>query len=223
MSENEQVKLSAKIIALNYFSFIFMVTGIFLAFQFGHTVLQQIIVFLCWLYLVPPLLARLIILFYGKPTGIVTTSSRTHMVWWMLFQVQLVFNRFPFLEEILKVIPGLYAIWLNLWGARVNLFSFWAPGVTVMDRYHLAIGKGVILGTGCLLSAHVLVKKGNGEMMLVVDRIIIETDVLIGVKAMVSPGCHIHPSQIIPAQKSLKPYTEIVDGQQSLLKKIDYR
>jgi hypothetical protein len=223
MNKAEQPKLATHIVVLNYFSIIFITLGVLFSFTFADSSLRKILYLSCWIYLVPPLLARLVILFYGKPTGIVSTSSRTHTIWWILFQLQLIFNRFTFLEEILRIIPGLYAVWLNIWGAKVNLFSFWAPGVTVMDRYHINIGKGVIIGTNSLISAHVLVKKSDGSMFLIIDSIIIEPDVLIGVAATISPGCHIHQSQIVPAQKLLKPYTEIKDNKQSLLKSIDYR
>lgn len=223
MPSQDPVKLAPHIVALNYFSILFIITGVTLTCLFNTTTLAHGLFLTGWFYLVPPLLARIIILFFGKPAGLVSTASRTHTIWWCLFQLQLVFNRFPFLEEILRLVPGLYALWLNLWGAKVNVFCFWAPGVTVMDRYQMEIGKGAILGTGCLLSAHVLVKKSNGEMILVVDQLKIGANALIGVHAMLSPGCHIHPSEIVPANKLLKPYTEIQDGKSRLLKKIDYR
>lgn len=223
MPSPDSAKLAPHVVALNYFSILFIITGITFTCLFNTTILAHGLFLLGWFYLVPPLLARIIILLLGKPAGLVSTTSRTHTVWWCLFQLQLLFNRFPFLEEILRVIPGLYALWLNLWGAKVNLFSFWAPGVTVMDRYHLDIGKGAILGTGCLLSAHILVKKSNGEMILVVDKLTIGANALIGVHAMLPPGCHIHASEIVPANKLLKPYTEILGGKSSLLRTIDYR
>ena len=223
MEEKRPQKLATHIVALNYFSFIFILTGIAFTYYFGDSALTQTAYFLLWVYLVPPLLARIIIFAFGKPTGIVSVSSKTHTLWWVLFQLQLIFNRFPFLEEALRVIPGVYALWLNLWGAKVNMFSFWGPGVTVMDRYHLVIGKGVILGTGCLLSAHVLVKKPDGELFLIIDKLTIDADALIGVHSTLSPGCHIHSSQGVAAQKMLKPYTEIRDGKKTFLKTVEYK
>lgn len=223
MEKDPSLKLPTHIVALNYFSLVFILSGIALSYSLTTTIVTQTVTLIAWVYLLPPLLARVIILISGKPTGLVSTQSRTHTIWWTLFQLQLIFNRFPFLEEILKTIPGLYALWLNLWGAKVSLFAFWAPGVIVMDRYHLTIGKGAILGTGSLISAHVLFKRSNGDMFLVIDNVTIESDVLIGVHAKLAPGCHIYPSQIVPANKLLKPYSEIKDGKSSILKSIDYR
>ena len=223
MNDKTKSKLATHIVALNYFSLVFIILGVCLSYYFSDTTLKSIGYFLLWLYLLPPLLARLIITLFGRPVGMVSTDDRTHTLWWLLFQLQLIFNRFPILEEALRMIPGIYALWLNLWGAKVNMFSFWAPGVTVMDRYHLQIDKGVILGTESMLSAHVLVKKGNGELFLIVDKITINAEALIGVRSMVAPGCHIYPSQIVAAQKTLKPYTEIRDSKKTLTKDIDYK
>lgn len=216
-------KLDTHIVALNYFSILFIVAGIFLVSSLESQLTVRLIYFSLWIYLIPPILARLIIKIFGKPVGIVGSDSHTHTIWWVLFQLQILFNRFPFLEEVLKVVPGLYATWLNLWGAKVSTFSFWAPGVTVMDRYHLNIGKGVILGTECLLSGHVLVKKEDGSIMLVVDKLTIDSNALIGVRSMLSPGCHIHDSQIVAAQQTLKPYTNVKDSKKSLMKDISYK
>jgi len=223
MVEENQHKLATHIVALNYFSLIFIIIGGTFAYYLGDGALMQTAYFLLWIYLVPPVLTRIIIIAFGKPTGIVNITSNTHTLWWVLFQLQLIFNRFHFLEEALRVVPGIYALWLNLWGAKVNMFSFWGPGVTVMDRYHLVIGKGVILGTGCLLSAHVLIKKPDGELFLIIDKLTIDADALIGVRSTLSPGCHIHSSQSVAAQNVLKPYTEIKEGKKSYLKIIGYK
>ena len=168
-----------------------------------------------WLYLLPPLLARVIIVIRGKPSGIVRHDSKTHTTWWSLFQLQLIFNRFPFLEELLRLVPGLYALWLNLWGAKVSTFVFWTPGIVVMDRYHLHIDKGAVLGSECMISGHVLKVQDDGSILLVVDEVHIESGVLVGARASIAPGCHIHAFETVPAGRILKPYTHMKDGKKS--------
>ncbi len=201
------------IIMLNYYSLVFFVSGIAGSYYLSETMLSALWLFLLWFYLLPPFLCRLTIFFLGRPKGIVSVSSTTHTLWWWLFQLQLPFNRFPLSEELLRSVPGLYALWLNLWGAKVSPFAFWSPGVTVMERYHLHIARGVILGTQAMLSGHVIKKDPDGQYVLFVDEIHLEQDVLLGAKANLSPGCYIHAHQSVPFNAQYRPYTVLKDGQ----------
>jgi hypothetical protein len=167
-----QEALPAHIVGMNYFSLLFLAGGCVGSWYFSGGKIPVMAVYgLLWMYLVPPMLCRITIMCCGRPSGIVKTSSKTHSVWWLLMQYQLLFNRFPVLEEILRVIPGLYSVWLNAWGAKVDPFTFWSPGAAVMDRYHLNIERGVILGTQCLLSGHLIVKQPDGSTLLITDPI----------------------------------------------------
>ena len=200
------------IVTLNYFSVIFFSSGLYISYIASESTLAFLCVLISWIYLIPPLLARVTILLLGKPSGTVSNDSTTHFTWWLLFQYQLLFNRFSMLEEILRSIPGVYAIWLNLWGAKVSMYSFWSPGVTVLDRYNMHIQKGVILGTECLLSGHFLTLDDNGEYSMIIGEIHIKSNALIGTRAMVAPGCMIHENEILPATRMLMPFTELKNG-----------
>jgi len=208
----------ALIIALNYYSVIFLVSGISGSYFLSDSLISALVYFLLWFYFVPPVLCRISIFIWGRPAGIVTIQSKTHTLWWWLFQLQLPFNRFPISEELLRSVPGLYALWLNLWGARVSSFAFWGPGVVVMDRYHLHIAKGVILGTQSLLSAHVIKKQDDGSSLLFVDKIRLDEGVLVGAKANLSPGCHIHAHQTVPFNQLFRPYTELKNGKKTVMR-----
>ena len=217
MSENhdEGAEKSASythIIALNYFSFLFLTGGGFGCILLTDNMVGAVTYFALWLYLLPPLLCRITLFFTGRPTGQVTTDSNTHTLWWWLFQLQLPFNRFPFIEELLRCVPGLYALWLNLWGGEVSLFAFWSPGVAVMERYHLKIEKGVILGSQAFLSGHLITKQTDGSTLLWVDKIQLDEGALVGARANIGPGCHIHKHQTVPFNAVLRSYTEIKDG-----------
>lgn len=216
MEQQPPVTLPTHVIALNYFTIIFIASGIGISYLTADTLGISIALFASWLYLLPPLFARVIIAIRSRPCGIVRHDSSTHNTWWALFQLQLVFNRFPFLEEVLRVIPGLYALWLNLWGAKVSSFVFWSPGVVVMDRYHLHIDKGAILGSECMISGHVLKVQEDGSILLAVDQVRIESGALIGARASITPGCHIHAFETAPAGRILRPYTRIKDGKKEV-------
>jgi hypothetical protein len=111
--------------------------------------------FIGLLYLAPPLCGRLLTWVFRKPTGRdLPQSSSDFKVWWVLLRLQMPFNRLPWLEELLRMVPGLYPLWLNLWGARVHPATFWAPGARIIDRPYVSIGYGSVIGTGALLSGH---------------------------------------------------------------------
>lgn len=200
------------IVAINYFSVVFIISGIAVSQALSDKPWLFFLYFTAWIYLVPPLLGRITIILFGKPEGTVNKKSRTHFIWSLLFQYQLIYNRFPLLEETLKLIPGVYALWLNLWGAKVSMFVFWSSGITVLDRYSLSIDKGAILGTECLLSGHFLTIDENGNDSVIIDKIHIGSGALIGTRSMVAPGCIIHSNETLPATRLLMPFTEIKDG-----------
>jgi acetyltransferase-like isoleucine patch superfamily enzyme len=206
------------IVVINYFSTIFIISGMILSLSLSNKAWSSLLYFTAWLYIIPPLLCRLTIILFGRPEGIVSIKSRAHFIWSLLFQYQLIFNRFPSLEEVLKLIPGVYALWLNLWGARVSMFVFWSSGVTVIDRYNLCIDKGAIIGTECLLSGHFLTVDKNGNDSVIIGKIHIESGALIGTRAMVAPGCIIRSNETLPATRLLMPFTEIKDGKKHKLK-----
>src|SRR5262245_24363151 len=71
-------------------------------------------------YVVPPLFARAAFAWRPLEDGAYGLESRQFLQWWFCSQWQIVFNRLPALEEVLRLVPGLYSAWLRLWGARVG-------------------------------------------------------------------------------------------------------
>ena len=72
------------------------------------------------LYLFPPLLCRLILLLYPLNGGTYPSGSREFVSWWATAQTQMIFCRLPMLEELLRLVPGLYSMWLRLWWAKIR-------------------------------------------------------------------------------------------------------
>lgn len=209
------------ILALNYFSLVFLLGGVLICYRITANVISAVACFVLWYYLVPPLLCRLTLVFCARPRGIVGPDSTSHTLWWWLYQLQLPVSRFPASEELLRVVPGLYALWLNLWGGRVSVFAFWSPGVIVQDRYHLQVGKGVILGAKSFLSGHVMQKQPDGSTLLYVDEIRLDEGAMVGARANLSPGCHIHANQAVPFNAVYRPYTELKDGRKTRMREHD--
>ncbi len=86
------------------------------------------------LYVAPALMARIVLKAASITEGKITLGSKSFFAWWAVLQLQNLFNRLPALDELLRLVPGLYSQWLRLWGARVGRLTYWAPGTLVLDR-----------------------------------------------------------------------------------------
>ena len=200
------------VLLINYYSAIYIFIGISVPLLFDCTTLEVVLFFVAYIYLFPPFLCRLFITIWGRPVGTVNSNTKIFLYWWFLTQLQILFVRLPFLEEILRFFPGLYSLWLNLWGAQVSLLTYWSPGVTLTDRYHLNIEKGVIIGGGCRLGAHIITFTNDNLQCLTLAPITIERHSVVGIHAAIGPGCRVYPQETVPAGKILKPFYQWKDG-----------
>lgn len=116
------------------------------------------------LYLLPPLATRLLFLCFPIANGTHRIDSRAFLVWWASAQWQMLFCRFSALEECLRLVPGLYSLWLRLWGSRIGRLAF-GPRACAFDRSFLHIGDDVVFGSGVRLNPHVIVDE-NGRKFL---------------------------------------------------------
>lgn len=164
------------------------------------------------LYLLPPLAVRALLRLAPVTDGLIATDSRAFFVWWTTFQWQVIFCRFPALEEALRLIPGCYSLWLRLWGARVGRLTFWAPGTLILDRPFLHIGDDVIFGAGVRLSAHVLAKGSAGIVELQLATIVIGDGASIGGYSLLTAGTEIAPGEATRAFLVSPPFSKWCDG-----------
>lgn len=143
------------------------------------------------LYLLPPLLARIVLMWLPIRSTRINTGSREFLVWWGLANLQALFVRFAFLEELLRLIPGVYSLWLRLWGAKLGRLIYWAPGTIILDRSFLNIGDGVVFGAGVRLNPHVIAADStNAEKLLLAD-IVIGSNCVIGGYSLLTAGTEI--------------------------------
>lgn len=169
-------------------------------------------VFAGLLYTAPPLLGRLLMLMFGKPEGrAITQASRDFRVWWLLLQLQMPFNRLPWLEELLRLVPGLYPLWLNLWGAQAHPATFWGPGARILDRPYLKTGYGSIIGADTLMSGH-LSRLENGRFLVDIATVDIGSQAVIGARTSIGPGCIVGPGETLAATTRLAPFNHYVNG-----------
>lgn len=104
-------------------------------------------------------------------------SSETEEVngWFVSYQIQRIYNSLPFLEGVLKLIPGLYSAWLRLWGAKIGNNVNWSSESKVLDRPFVHIGDECRIGAEATLSAHTIERK-NDVYLLYLKEISIEAN-----------------------------------------------
>ena len=163
------------------------------------------------LYLLPPLAVRAI-LAGGRPHGRVAYGSRGFFQWWASFQWQVIFCRFPALEEMLRLVPGLYSLWLGLWGARIGRLTYWAAGTLILDRPFLRIGSEVVFGAGVRLNAHVLQRGAEGVPELLLAPIAIGDGASIGGYSLLTAGTEIAPGEATRAFTIAPPFSKWAGG-----------
>lgn len=207
-----QPKLTAFTLALNYLPVGLIFAGVLIAMSIpsagGRTLFAVF-----WLYLFPPLFCRAVLAIYGRPHGRgLNQEARAYKVWWFLTQFQVIFSRIPWLEEVLRLVPGAYSAWLNLWGSRVSLFAYWAPGARVVDRYLVVVERGAVIGNGSAITGHLGTLATDGSYTVDVASATVEAGAILGANSGLGPGCRIGSNEVLPAGRLLPPFSVWTDG-----------
>jgi hypothetical protein len=160
-----------------------------------------------WLYLVPPVVSRATLLLFGWPEGRgLTQDTRAYKVWWFTHQWQVVFNRLPWLEELLRLVPGLYALWIRLWGGQVSPWAYWGPGSLVVDRYLVVVEPGAVIGMGAGLTGHIGHLSADGIFLVDVAAPRVGRGAMMGARSGLGPGAELAPQQVLPAGRMMPPF-----------------
>ncbi len=165
---------------------------------------------LAFLYLAPPLLCRYLLAVHPLEGGTWRTDSPEFLTWWATAQTQAIFCRLPALEEILRLVPGLYSAWLRLWGAKIGALTYWAPGLQILDRTFLDFGDGVVTGAGARLNAHVLECEN-----LHLAEIVIGHRCRIGGYSLLTAGCCVADGEFVHAFALLPPFSHWTAGRRT--------
>lgn len=165
-----------------------------------------------FLYLAPPLAARLVLTLTGIHEGRIAVGTRPFFTWWALFQMQVLFSRLPWLEEFLRLVPGAYSLWLRLWGARIGRLTFWSPGTLITDRSFLRIGDDVVFGAGVRLNPHVLAEDKDGLIELKLGTVTVGDRVIVGGYSLLAAGSELAPDQVTRAFLLAPPFTVWREG-----------
>ncbi|TXT37636.1 MAG: hypothetical protein FD135_3470 [Comamonadaceae bacterium] len=193
---------------LNILPFAHLASGCGLMFAGLDTVGQRVAFAFAWIYLLPPLVARFTLAVYGIPAGQLTQDTRGYRVWWFLTQWQTLFNRLPWLEEVLRLVPGLYAFWIGLWGGHLSPFAYVGPGVVITDRYLVYVERGAVLGFKSALAAHMVIRDQQGRYVVVVAAPVVEAEAILGGYAGLGPGAILRAGHLLPSGRRVAPFGE---------------
>ncbi len=159
--------------------------------------LVSFLFFLFSVFFIPVLLYRCHNFFLPLQEGKFDIIAKKYNPWYGSMQFQLIFSALPFLEGILRIIPGFYSFWLRLWGAKVGKRVYWTPNITINDRTLIEIGNDCVFGHKCEFISHVISPRNN-TMMLLVKRIKIGDDAFIGAASRFGPGVVIESGCQLP-------------------------
>ena len=165
-----------------------------------------------WLLFVPPLVVRLVLAIRPLPETDIAVGSPLFLLWWFTSQWQVILNRLPWIEEMIRLVPGLYGVWLRLWGAKVGKLVYWTPGFRILDRPLLDVGDHVVFGVGVKIAPHIIMRNRDGQMVLRVATVRIGDDALVGAYSLLLAGSWIGPGEASPGKRELAPFTGWVDG-----------
>lgn len=169
------------------------------------------------LYILPAIVVRLVLACCPIAPGKHALDSGSFRVWWLTAQCQVIFNRLPLLEELLRLVPCVYSMWLRLWGAKVGGMVFWSPGSVVLDRSFIRVGRGCVLGIGARLHPHLIVR-GEGDAASVelwLAPVNIGSQSLIGGFSLLAPGVRVEPGSVTPAIQALPAFSKWQSGRRT--------
>ena len=165
------------------------------------------------LYLIPLVPGRLLRESLRSAPQDIPLGSSAFLRWWACFQCQVLFLRFPALEEVLRMIPGVYSLWLRLWGSRIGKLTYWAPQTLILDRGFLDIGDHVVFGAGVRNNPHVM--ENDSTPVLRLSPVKIGDDCMIGGYSLLTAGTEIAPGEATRAFLISPPFSKWKDGRRN--------
>jgi hypothetical protein len=165
-------------------------------FAYRPSFIQPLLV-LVILYLLPPVSLRLHQLIFPISEKPVDLAKRRYSPWWGAHQIQVIYTAVPQLEALLRIIPGVYSVWLRLCGSKIGRKVYWTPNIEITDRSMLVVGDHVVFGHKCKLLGHAI-KPTDKRLILYTRKIIIGNQVFIGAGSRIGVGAVIADGVYLP-------------------------
>ncbi|MDO5692830.1 MAG: hypothetical protein Q4G70_10175 [Pseudomonadota bacterium] len=193
-------------LALNFVPLAVIGAGLALARATSDGWLPRGLVFMAWLYLAPPVIGRLILAIHGRPHGEFGLGTPAYRAWWWLTQLQMPFNRLPALEEVLRLVPGLYPAWIALWGGQLSPLAFVGPRVLITDRYAVRVERGAVLGFKSALAGHMVTRDAAGRYRITVAAPVVGAEAIVGGDAGLGPGATLRAGHLLPTGRRVAAF-----------------
>jgi len=173
--------------------------GVFAQWPSGWSALLLLFI----LYLFPPMVLRIMLRWAPLKQGISAIDGRKFSPWLAAHHIQAFYDALPYLEALLRVIPGFYSMWLRMWGSRIGYGVVWPVRIDVLDRNLMDIGNRVTFDREVELAAHVRQKMEGGAARVLVRTVRIGSHAYIGASTRIGPGA------IVPHNANVPPLTMV--------------
>jgi len=136
-------------------------------------------------------------LIFPLKEGTFDIMAKGYSPWWGSHMFQVVYMACPFLEGLLRIIPGVYSLWLRLWGSKIGKNVYWTPNIEIDDRSLIEVGDNCIVGHKLHFLPHIITPR-DGIMSLLLKKIIIGNDCFLGAGSRLGPGVKLEDNTSIP-------------------------
>ncbi len=150
------------------------------------------------LYLLPPMVQRIMFRWAPLKHGVACIDGRGFCPWLAAHHIQAFYDALPYLESLLRVIPGFYSMWLRMWGSRVGYGVEWPVRLDILDRHLMDIGNRVVFSRRVELGAHVRKKTDGGRSRALVRTVRIGSYAFLGARVRVGPGASVPSNASVP-------------------------
>jgi len=168
--------------------------GVFAAWPGGWSAILLVFV----IYGFPPMVLRILNRWTPIKPGVACIDGQAFCPWLAAHHIQAFYDALPFLESLLRVIPGFYSMWLRMWGSRVGYGVEWPVRMDVLDRNLMEIGNRVVFAREVELAAHVRRKQDGAGSRVLVRPVRIGGYAFIGAGARIGPGASVPHNANVP-------------------------
>ncbi len=173
-------------------------------------VLEFIIITYFVLMFLTLLFLKLIRTIYPFKEGIFTDANQPNDIYlWNLYGFLCITNLSLFYQNTLLPIP-FRKLFLQMLGARIGKGVFAICGL-VTDPHMVIIEENVILGDECYISPHAVITLSGGDA-LIVKRIVMKKNCIIGARAILLPGVIVGAGATVAPNTVVPMNTSIPDG-----------